>query len=230
MWRGQESPYRYLSEGFVGPTQPQGGSFWETLLSKTKQKSMDYFSDPRNVMGLGMGAVGGIAGYMSAKAAEKRQKQYDDYRMQLARKQNARFDASEATRLRYDDPLLVEEEKLAAVDPSVNPRGETAFYLNNQLSRSRAPAGTKTIFAAEGGYMEGGTTGQSDKIPAMLSDGEFVMDAETVAMLGDGNNAAGASALEQMRQNIRKQKRSAPANKIPPKAKKPEQYMKKGKK
>jgi len=56
-----------------------------------------------------------------------------------------------------------------------------------------------------------------------------VMDADTVSALGDGNNAAGASALEKMRQNIRKHKRSAPVNKIPPKAKKPEQYMKKGK-
>lgn len=83
---------------------------------------------------------------------------------------------------------------------------------------------------AEGGFLSGGTSGQSDKIPAMLSDGEFVMDAETVSALGDGNNAAGASALEQMRQNIRKHKRAAPAHKIPPKAKKPEQYLKKGKK
>jgi [NiFe] hydrogenase diaphorase moiety large subunit len=41
---------------------------------------------------------------------------------------------------------------------------------------------------------------------------------DLITTLGDGNNAAGASALEQMRQNIRKQKRSAPANKIPPKA------------
>lgn len=83
---------------------------------------------------------------------------------------------------------------------------------------------------ANGGYFAGGAPGQSDKIPAMLSDGEFVMDADTVSALGDGNNAAGASALEQMRRNIRAHKRNAPVNKIPPKAKKPEQYMKKGKK
>jgi hypothetical protein len=79
---------------------------------------------------------------------------------------------------------------------------------------------------ARGGYVNGVTKGQDDKIPALLSPGEFVVDADTVSMLGDGNNAAGASALEQMRQNIRKHKRSAPINKIPPKAKSPEQYMK----
>ena len=79
-------------------------------------------------------------------------------------------------------------------------------------------------------FFRGGTKGQADKIPAMLSDGEFVWDADTVAALGDGNTEAGASALEQMRQNIRRHKRSAPVNKIPPKAKKPEAYLpKKGK-
>jgi hypothetical protein len=106
------------------------------------------------------------------------------------------------------------------------------------MARLRQAAGPNAVRAANdqkaqrratGGYMDGGTPGQSDQIPAMLSDGEFVMDADTVSALGDGNNAAGASALEKMRQNIRKHKRSAPVNKIPPKAKKPEQYMKKGK-
>ena len=86
---------------------------------------------------------------------------------------------------------------------------------------------------AEGGltrYFEGGTKGQDDQIPALLSDGEYVMDADTVAALGDGNNKAGAAALDQMRANLRTHKRKAPANKIPPKAKKPEAYLKGAKK
>ncbi len=82
--------------------------------------------------------------------------------------------------------------------------------------------------ASQAKFFRGGTKGQDDKIPAMLSDGEFVFDAETVAALGDGNTEAGASALEQMRQNVRKQKRKAPINKIPPKAKRPEAYLPKG--
>ena len=84
---------------------------------------------------------------------------------------------------------------------------------------------------AQGGspnYVAGGTPGQADKIPAQLSDGEYVMDADVVSALGDGNNAAGAAKLDQMRQNIRSHKRSAPANSIPPKAKSPLAYMKKG--
>lgn len=41
------------------------------------------------------------------------------------------------------------------------------------------------------------------KQPARLSSGEFVFDAATVAALGDGNNAAGAKKLNQLREAIR---------------------------
>ncbi len=81
----------------------------------------------------------------------------------------------------------------------------------------------------EARYVSGGTSGQADKIPALLSDGEYVFDADVVSALGDGNNAAGAAALDQMRENIRRHKRAAPATKIPPKAKAPERYLKGGK-
>lgn len=85
------------------------------------------------------------------------------------------------------------------------------------------------IMRAQGGltaYVQGGTSGQADKIPAQLSAGEYIMDADTVASLGDGNNAAGAAKLDKMRQNIRVHKRAAPTSKIPPKAKAPQAYLK----
>ena len=80
-----------------------------------------------------------------------------------------------------------------------------------------------------GHYVQGEGDGQSDDIPAMLADGEYVFDADTVAALGNGSNKAGALQLDRMRQEIRKHKRSAPHNKIPPKAKSPLEYMKEGK-
>ena len=76
----------------------------------------------------------------------------------------------------------------------------------------------------------GGDKGQDDTVPAWLSHGEYVMDADTVSALGDGNNAAGAKQLDQMREAIRSHKRSAPPSKIPPKAKSPLQYLAKGNK
>jgi len=98
--------------------------------------------------------------------------------------------------------------------------------FNEDLAKDQKAQVIRVEKRARGGYVPGEAPGQSDKVPAMLSDGEFVMDADTVSALGDGNNAAGASALEKMRQNIRRHKRAAPANKIPPKAKKPEAYLK----
>jgi hypothetical protein len=77
-----------------------------------------------------------------------------------------------------------------------------------------------------GHYVKGRGDGQSDDIPAMLADGEYVFDADTVAALGNGSSDAGAKVLDKMRQNIRKHKRSAPPDKIPPKAKSPLEYLK----
>ena len=78
----------------------------------------------------------------------------------------------------------------------------------------------------QGSYVEGPGDGQSDDIPAMLADGEYVIDAETVAQLGNGSNKAGAKILDKFRENIRAHKRSAPHDKIPPKAKSPLAYLK----
>ena len=53
-----------------------------------------------------------------------------------------------------------------------------------------------------------------------------MIDAETVALLGDGSSKAGAKRLDQFRANIRKQKGSALAKgKFSPNAKQPEQYL-----
>ena len=54
--------------------------------------------------------------------------------------------------------------------------------------------------------VKGPGTGRSDDIPAMLSDGEYVIDAETVALLGDGSSKAGAKKLDDLRVKIRKHK------------------------
>jgi hypothetical protein len=75
-----------------------------------------------------------------------------------------------------------------------------------------------------GRYIGGETKGQDDKIPAVLSDGEFVIPADVVADLGDGNNDAGAKELYKFMSNIRKHKRGGKVN-LPPKAKGLASYM-----
>lgn len=68
-----------------------------------------------------------------------------------------------------------------------------------------------------GFYISGHTSGQDDKIPAMLSDGEYVIPADVLAHLGDGNNNAGAKKLDAMVGKIRTSK--GMKNTLPPKAK-----------
>jgi len=77
-----------------------------------------------------------------------------------------------------------------------------------------------------GAAVNGPGDGQSDDIPAMLADGEYVIDAELVSMLGNGSNKAGAKVLDKFRESVRQHKRSAPLGKIPPKSKSPLAYLK----
>jgi hypothetical protein len=76
-------------------------------------------------------------------------------------------------------------------------------------------------------FVQGGGTGRSDEIDAKLSDGEYVIDAETVAMLGDGSSKAGAKRLDEMRAEIRKHKgKTLARGKFSPDAKSPLSYLK----
>ena len=62
-----------------------------------------------------------------------------------------------------------------------------------------------------GGYLQGDSDGQADLIPAnidgvqeaRLSHGEFVLPADVVAMLGNGNSDAGAEALDDFMKSVR---------------------------
>ena len=102
--------------------------------------------------------------------------------------------------------------------------GEYDYWSQNADVPRAAPS-----VAASGRYVKGQGTGRSDDIPARLSDGEYVIDAESVALLGDGSGSAGARRLDEMRQNLRKHK----AEKLKKggfshKAKQPHQYMARG--
>ena len=91
---------------------------------------------------------------------------------------------------------------------------------------SNVPITNGRLNFRKGAAVHGAGDGQSDDIPAMLADGEYVIDAETVAQIGNGSTKAGAQALDKFRENIRMHKRSAPVNKIPPKTKALTSYLK----
>jgi hypothetical protein len=120
-------------------------------------------------------------------------------------------------------------------------RSENKYYAGNVIPETKEEEDKpSTVTAARGGqmpapggplsqtgrYVAGPGTGRSDSIDAKLSDGEYVIDAETVALLGDGSSKAGAKRLDQFRANIRKQKgRALAKGAFSPDAKRPEHYL-----
>jgi hypothetical protein len=76
-------------------------------------------------------------------------------------------------------------------------------------------------------FARGAGSGRDDVIDAKLSDGEYVIDAETVALLGDGSSKEGARRLEEMRKKIRQHKgKTLAKGKFSPNAKSPLAYIK----
>jgi len=85
------------------------------------------------------------------------------------------------------------------------------------------PEGHNPQFFSEGGlqnrYVRGEGDGTSDDVPAMLANGEFVIPADVVASLGNGDNDSGAKVLDEFLAVIRKHKRDADAKHLPPDSK-----------
>lgn len=86
---------------------------------------------------------------------------------------------------------------------------------SNPTSNTQPVTGPRPTLNAKGGMFDstqgdsyvqdpGHGDGTSDDINAKLSGGEYVMDGGTVSMLGNGSNEAGARALDQLRQRVRK--------------------------
>ena len=68
------------------------------------------------------------------------------------------------------------------------------FYGDNPFYQNRA----------DGGEIVGPGTPTSDSIPAMLSDGEFVMNAKAVQGAGDGDRKEGAKRMYAMMKRFEK--------------------------
>ena len=97
----------------------------------------------------------------------------------------------------------------------------TGMAEGGALPAKHGGASRRTEFA-----VNGPGTGRSDEIPAVLSDGEYVIDAETVALLGDGSSKAGAKKLDDLRVKVRKHKgKKLAKGRFSANAKKPEAYL-----
>jgi hypothetical protein len=139
-----------------------------------------------------------------------------------------------------DSVLRAGFEKLRAAVPGASDAELVAFLGTPEGQQELAMIfeGLGATPRAKGGSMggkgqsresfavNGAGTGRSDEIPALLSDGEYVIDAETVALLGDGSGKAGAQRLDEFRAKIRKHKgRNLAKGKFSVNAKRPERYL-----
>ena len=109
-----------------------------------------------------------------------------------------------------------------AKPPTVAEAQATAQAQAQQLAqRQNPPTGMAMGGIAsvnQGYYLGGKTDGMADKIPASidgtqearLSDGEFVIPADVVSHLGNGNSDAGADQLQGMMSSIRKERTGNP--------------------
>jgi len=133
-------------------------------------------------------------------------------------------------------PVAFERQNLSGQIPAVDyytygeRPGKKEFFTNNQLPTVQPYAEGGEVDAGGThpfvGHVLSGSGGRSDNVPALLSKGEYVIDAETVSLLGDGDNDAGAERLDQMREAIRQQKGTALAKgKISPDALPPLEYL-----
>jgi hypothetical protein len=90
--------------------------------------------------------------------------------------------------------------------------GLTAEQVQEALGQYGYAQGGLASVAPQGMYLGGPTDGMADQIPATidnrqpaaLSDGEFVIPADVVSHLGNGNSDAGAKQLYGMMDRIRK--------------------------
>jgi len=77
-------------------------------------------------------------------------------------------------------------------------------YAPNTPIRFAAKGGISNIYPRKTGKINGPGTGTSDSIPAMLSDGEFVITAKAVRGAGNGSRREGAKKLYRMMHALEK--------------------------
>ena len=120
-----------------------------------------------------------------------------------------------ANNINVSDPAAIAQ---AVAATNADPTTVANYLAQSAQDTSYATGGLMDLHYAQGGntpmqprYLQGTTDGMADKIPssidgiqpAKLSHGEFVVPADVVSHLGNGNSDAGAKRLYQMMSKIR---------------------------
>ena len=100
-------------------------------------------------------------------------------------------------------------------DDPTNPLNIATPYKTGGIAELRTKeqkGGIAELGSRKQRYLDGETDGMADKVPATidnedpaaLSDGEYVIPADVVSHLGNGNSDAGAKVLDEMLSRVRK--------------------------
>ena len=175
------------AEEDVKPGGIMSGNPFGTQTGGTKGQSLlDKLLGNKNLLSAGLGGLGALAAYKSAKDAQKQ--------------------AAGAT-LGKNAPVTATRSAFKGTKYSAEGGGIGSLDMAKGGRARARPRGR----ALPPRYLDGHSDGMADKVPAnidgkrpaALSDGEFVIPADVVSHLGNGNSNAGAKRLYEMMDRIR---------------------------
>jgi len=166
--------------------------------------------DIGKILTAGGGALGGLAGLMGANKPTTTPSGYQGGIPQLTAVRTA---LPQPARTPYTGQPAMGRRYFTDTQYVAPAQAEATRAAQQQAVQQQQPvqAAHGGLMAAKGTYLRGSTDGMADELntsiegkqPAKLSHGEFVVPADVVSHLGNGNSDAGAKKLYQMMDRIR---------------------------
>jgi hypothetical protein len=185
-------------------------SFWDDLV--------EFWGDNDDDIITGLGSLLGASGILNSEQDKVgylgKIPEYDAYRTQLYNPHTNPYESEEVKSrrpgsggLRYftDTFYGTNADNVPTIADAAAQALEQKAYLedvNKFSSEGYAAGGIAGI--KEGRYLGGPTDGMGDQVNINAADGEFVVPADAVSHLGNGNSNAGAEQLYAMLDRIRK--------------------------
>jgi hypothetical protein len=190
------------------------GSWWDKLSTAAQNtfKNPDGSYNIGKILTAGGGALGGLAGLLGANKPTTTPSGYQGgipqltaVRTALPQPAHTPYTGQPAMGHRY----FTDTQYVAPAQAEATRAAQQQAIQPVQQQPVQAAHGG--LMAAKGTYLRGSTDGMADELntsiegkqPAKLSHGEFVVPADVVSHLGNGNSDAGAKKLYQMMDRIR---------------------------
>ena len=190
------------------------GNWWSQLGTAAQNafKKPDGSYDMNKILTAGGGALGGLAGLLGANKPTTTPSGYQGGIPQLTAVRTA---LPQPARTPYTGQPAMGRRYFTDTQYVAPAQAEATRAAQQQaiqpVQEQPVQAAQGGLMAAKGTYLRGSTDGMADKLntsiegkqPAKLSHGEFVVPADVVSHLGNGNSDAGAKKLYQMMDRIR---------------------------